>query len=115
MGGTKNSIIADTVIMEATLRTMNAETREFAQKRIVDMSENITKALRSECRVEIIRGSKLLKNDNEIINIVRNVAENRLGKEKVVVSKLPEMAAEDFSYYLEKAKGAYFHLGCPNR
>lgn len=114
-GGTKNNIIAGEVRMSGTLRTLDANTRRFAQDRIKCISENIAEALGGECLVEFMGGYGALVNDDEVVDVFKKTAESVLGKDKIVFKEFPSLGAEDFSYFLEKAKGGFFHLGCGNR
>ena len=34
------------------------------------------------------------------------------GAEKALIKEAPSMGAEDFSYFLDHAPGAFFHIGC---
>ena len=49
------------------------------------------------------------------VNIVKENAINLLGKDNVVFRKHPSLGAEDFSFFLEHSKGAFYHLGCRNQ
>jgi amidohydrolase len=114
-GGTKNNIIADRVTMAGTLRTFDATTRALAQDRIKCISENVARSFGGECEVEIISGNKSLKNDDGIVDLIKDNAEKIWGKDQVSFTEFPTMAGEDFSYYLDEAKGAFFHIGCGKR
>ena len=43
---------------------------------------------------------------------LQNCAEDILGKENVSVSETPLMTSEDFGFYLDEAKGSFYHVGC---
>ena len=53
-------------------------------------------------------------NDKHITDIVRAVSSSLLGNDKVIILEKPEMAAEDFSYFLEKVPGTYINIGTNN-
>ena len=53
-------------------------------------------------------------NNNEVVDIIKENAIKLLGKENVEFKELPSLGAEDFSYFMDVAKGAFFHLGCGN-
>ena len=52
-------------------------------------------------------------NHDDAVNIVKNSAEYVLGKENCLLEKA-NMTAEDFSYYVQRIKGAFFSLGVSN-
>lgn len=114
-GGTKNNIIAEEVVMSGTLRTLDEDTREHAKEIIRRIVENTAKVYGGEGIVEFEDSYKALINDDEIVNIIKKTAERVLGKDKIRFKEFPSMGAEDFSYYIDKAKGAFFHLGCGNK
>lgn len=52
-----------------------------------------------------------MHNHPEIVNLIKSVAGDMLGEDKIIPPE-PGMGGEDFGYFLEKAKGAMFMLGC---
>ena len=57
-------------------------------------------------------GYKALINNNEVVKILREVAVEVLGLEMVIEKEHPSLGVEDFSYFLDHSKGAFYHLGC---
>lgn len=114
-GGTKGNIIPDEVTMKGTLRTLSNEQRKFAKNKIRLIAENTAKALGATVEVEITDSYNALISDDKIIEVIIKETERTLGKSAVIMKKEPSMGAEDFSYYTENAKGAYFHIGCGNQ
>lgn len=114
-GGTKNNIITDEVIMSGTLRTLDENTREFAKSRIREIVENTAKAYGGEGEVYFEEGYPALINNDEIVDVLKDMAEDLLGKDNVKFKEFPSMGADDFSYFLKDVKGAYYNLGCGNK
>uniref|UniRef100_UPI003566B122 M20 metallopeptidase family protein n=1 Tax=Lutispora sp. TaxID=2828727 RepID=UPI003566B122 len=114
-GGTRNNIIADEVVMSGTLRTLDPETRKLVKERIKHIVEYTAKAYGGEGIVEFIEGYDALINDDEIVDVIKETAERVLGKDKVQLKEFPSLGAEDFSYFINEAKGAFYHLGCGNK
>ena len=79
------------------------------------MVKNICESYEGRGEVEFIEGYKALVNNDDVVKIVERKAIEILGKEKVIVGKNPSMGAEDFSYFADKAKGAFYSLGCGNK
>ena len=48
-------------------------------------------------------------------NIVKNNAEEFLGKGSFIFKENPSMGGEDFSFFVENCKGAFYHVGCGNK
>ncbi|MGL5346576.1 MAG: M20 metallopeptidase family protein [Peptostreptococcaceae bacterium] len=113
-GGIKENIICDEVKIGGTLRTLNSNSRAFAKQRIVDIVENTCNALMAKGEVNIERGYAPLVNDDFVVDIIKNSTEELLGKDNVLIKKQPLLGAEDFSFFLEHSKGAFYHLGCRN-
>ena len=113
-GGTKNNIIADEVVLSGTLRTLDADTRRYAKERIKNIVENVAKTYDGEGIVEFVDGYDALINDDEVVNVIKETAERVLGKDKIQYKEFPSLGAEDFSYFINEAKGAFYHLGCAN-
>ena len=113
-GGVKENIICDEVKIGGTLRTLDPETRSFAKQRIVDIVENTCKTFLAEGSVKIETGYSPLVNDDFVVDIVKENIEKILGKGKLVIKQQPSLGAEDFSFFLEHSKGAFYHLGCKN-
>ena len=113
-GGIKGNVICPSVNLTGTLRTLNPQTRKYAKERIHDIVEFTCKGLGAKGSVYIEEGYAPLVNDNFVVDIVKENAINLLGEDKVVFRKHPSLGAEDFSFFLEHSKGAFYHLGCRN-
>lgn len=113
-GGTQHNIIANSVIMRGTLRTLSPETRKIALSQINKLVEDIPKTFGG--RGELVReeGYAPLINHNDMVNVVKNNGYDILGKNNVIEIKEPSLGVEDFAYFLKEAKGAYYRLGCRN-
>lgn len=101
--------------MSGTLRTLDPETRKLVKERIKHIVEYTAKAYGGEGIVEFIEGYDALINDDEIVDVIKETAERVLGKDKVQLKEFPSLGAEDFSYFINEAKGAFYHLGCGNK
>lgn len=111
-GGRAGNIICDQVTMRGTLRTANRALRDMMVKRIEAVTRGVCEGMGCTANVEISEGYAALVNDPDQAEHVMNVARRLLGDRNVFVKAAPSMGAEDFSYFLEAAPGAFFHLGC---
>ncbi len=114
-GGVKNNVIADKVVMSGTLRTLDPETRIFAKNRIKEIAENIGKAYNAKIEVDFKEGYPALINNHEVVEILMKTGKGILGEDKVLYKEFPSLGADDFAYFLERTKGAYYNLGCGNK
>lgn len=113
-GGKQGNIICDEVNITGTLRTLDKNTRSFIKERIVQIVKNTAISFNATSDVIIEEGYEPLVNDNFIVDIVKDNGVKLLGKENVLFRKHPSLGAEDFSFYLDYSKGAFYHLGCRN-
>ncbi|WMJ77153.1 MULTISPECIES: M20 metallopeptidase family protein [unclassified Sedimentibacter] len=113
-GGVKDNVVADEVEMSGTLRVLDDNTRIFVKQRIENVVKSTAAAFGGEGAVDFYDGYQALINNDEVVDIVKENAEKVLGSENIVYKEFPSLGAEDFSYFSDAAKGAFFHLGCGN-
>lgn len=115
-GGTKSNIVADEVKMTGTLRTLDPETRVFAKERITALAQNIAAGYGCTADVDVEWGYACLINTDEVVDVMKERAEQMLGKEHVLMKQFPSLGGEDFSYFIDASSkgGAFYHLGCGN-
>lgn len=114
-GGTKGNIISDEVYITGTLRTLDMNTRNYAKERIKDIVRYTASSFKGSSEVVINEGYEPLINTDEVVDVFKTIAEEALGKEKVHFKESPSLGVEDFSYFCNRTKGAFFHLGCGNK
>jgi amidohydrolase len=111
-GGSKDNIICDHVEISGIMRTTDEETRRHLKRILKNYISSICDA--HEARGEIIfeEGYQALINDYQMTEIVRKNCESILGADNVHEKETPSLGVEDFSFFLDHAKGAFYHLGC---
>ncbi len=114
-GGTASNIIADKVEIKGTIRTLEPENRKHVKKRVVEMLDGMAAAMGATAEIEFVRGYNAVINDPEAVKMVEDAAVEIAGKDHVVETPNAYMGGEDFSFYLDHAKGAFFGLGCGYR
>ncbi len=113
-GGEKGNIICDEVNLVGTLRTLNNEDRNLSKKRIKEICTHVGQTFNSSITIDIKEGIPPLINDAELVNkIIKNGVE-LLGNDNVIIKDKSSLGAEDFAYFLQKTKGAFFNIGCAN-
>lgn len=111
-GGTAHNIIANQVKLTGTLRTTDNELRRHLQDRIRCIVEETCKAYGGKGELIIHPGYDALVNDNEIVDVVKEAAARRLDLDHIHFKEYPSLGVEDFSFFLNQAAGAFYHLGC---
>ncbi|TDK62090.1 amidohydrolase [Bacillus salipaludis] len=105
-----SNVIADTAFLQGTVRTFKESTREFIEAEI----ERVIKGtcITADCTYtyEYQKGYPALVNHKEEMEFVANLAETVPGVTAVREIE-PLMGGEDFAYYLEHVKGAFFNTG----
>lgn len=114
-GGSQYNIIPNEVVIEGTIRTLEDEVRQYAVRRIEEISKATAAVYGGTVDYEIIWGAPPVVNDNDMAALAAKSAKAVLGEGNVITSvKAPNMGGEDFAYYLEKVPGAYMFLSSAN-
>lgn len=109
-GGTRMNIIPERVKLEGTIRTYDQGVREQIQRRMHEILDGVTHAAGAEYTLQVNPYAPPVINDAELSNWARPVLEDALGAESVVTRE-PEMGAEDFAHFAQRYPGFYFRLG----
>jgi len=104
-----SNIIANSVKMEGTIRTLDPESRRFAQDRVREIAQGTAQALGAKAEVVVQEGYPTTVNTPEHTRYAADVARDISGKVDDNID--PIMPTEDFSYMLEERPGAYIFLG----
>lgn len=109
--GTAGNIIADTAEFSGIMRTLGPDDRrklkEVFQEKIMAVSSEF--GVRPE--IHIRESYAGIVNTEEETRHVQQTAEALFGSENVVVLDKPTMTTEDFGYFIDAAKGSFFHIG----
>ncbi len=108
-GGTVENVIPEEVELTGTIRSFEEEVREQLHTEL-EKAFQVARALGGDFRLAIEKGYPVMVNEEKMSQLIRGVAIDLLGEEKVL-PKEPAMGAEDFSYFLAQAPGAMFRLG----
>ena len=106
-----HNIIPNQAIIRGTLRTMNPDIRNHLIKRIHQIVDGYSSAWRCKGIVEFDpMAYPAVINDDLIVKKITLILQN-LGQ---IVKMDQTMVGEDFSFYLQKVKGAFLTLGINN-
>jgi len=112
--GTKDNIIPETAHMEGTIRAMDARTLARIRRSLGRVARGVAKAMRGRVEFAELEIYPPVRNDPEMLELVRRVGVELLGGRNVLPEQEQRMGGEDFAFYLEDqggAPGAMFALG----
>lgn len=114
-GGTRRNIIATTVELSGTLRTVHSANRERLVARVGQVARAVAEAHRATVKVRHTPGYDVGVNDPALSELVATAARAVLGAHRVMHERYPTMGGEDF--YAFGATGlpvSMFLLGTAN-
>jgi amidohydrolase len=109
--GDAYNVIPQSAELKGTVRTLKAETRIMAERRIKEIAAGIAMASGARVTVTYHMGYPVTVNHPKQTDFAAKVAASITGANKVDRSIEPLMGAEDFSYMLEERPGAYIFMG----
>jgi hippurate hydrolase len=109
--GSAGNVIPDKAVLNGTIRTLRAETREQMQRLVRQVAEGTAAAHDATVEVEFRRGYPPMVNHVEQSDRAAAAAAKVLGEGRVRRDAPPAMGAEDFAYMLEARPGAMIKLG----
>ena len=104
-----SNVIAHEVRMQGTVRTLDPDYREYAEKRVREIAQGTATALGADAAINWDKGYPVTINSAEQTVYATDVA--RSISDHVDDDVDPILPAEDFSYMLEERPGAYIFLG----
>ena len=112
--GTTNNVIPERAELVGTLRTVSDKTREQVLASVPRVVEGVASAHGCEGLLSVKRGYGPTVNDNDFARYTLDVLSDLVGQDRTVEMAYPAMAAEDWSYVLNRVPGAMAMLGvCP--
>ena len=110
-GGRAPNVIADSVKLRGTVRSLHPETRANLPLWIEKIVGNVCASYGAQYEVNYRPGTPGVQNDLALSQLLQTAAEEAWGSDRVQVLTEPSLGAEDFSLYLEHAPGSMFRLG----
>ncbi len=111
--GTNFNIIAPRAVMTGTVRSLSQDVRELIKSRMARIVRAVCDAAGAEFRFDYKEGYPPLVNDDQVTDLVEELARGLVGEANVVELR-PNMGGEDFAYYLQKVPGCFFFTGGGN-
>lgn len=111
VGGVRGNVIAEKVVMDGTLRTLNQATRTQCKKWIEEQVASVCEFYGAQHEVRFTDAYDITISDDEVTDFLIQSARKILGQEQVLTKLEPSMGAEDFSFFMKDIPGVYFRLG----
>ena len=107
--GTRFNIIPGECEIEGTIRTYSREIHDKLPEIVERIAKNTAQALRCTAEVEYHKITEVLYNDEEAFEIGKKAAEKVCAD--CFKKATPTMGGEDFAFYTDHCKAAFFNLG----
>ncbi len=109
--GTTDNVIPARAELEGTIRSFSEASRALVHEGVRRVAKHVAAAHGAEATVEIVAGFPVTVCDDRAIALARATAEGLFGNGAWIPLQTPIMAAEDFSYVLQKVPGAMAFIG----
>ncbi len=110
-GGTASNVIAETAVLEATIRCLNTELHQKLPRYLETVVNGTCKSMGAEYEFDYSLGYPVLFNDPSFTKFFTGIAQEVLGKEHVMTLSEPSMGGEDMAFFLQQVPGTFFFLG----
>ncbi|GAB3078596.1 M20 family metallopeptidase [Pedococcus soli] len=114
VGGTKDNIIPDEAVFEATVRSLSEEARAEVSAKIERLCTQLAAAHGLTAVVEHLPGYPVTVNDEAEYAFAKDTIVDLFGADRYSHQRDPEMGSEDFSFVGQLVPSAYVNLSaCP--
>jgi hippurate hydrolase len=103
--------IPEAATLTGTIRAVSEETRIQLFGAVRELAANIASAHGAQAEVVVEPGYPPLVNDAGIVEAVGEVSRALLGRDRFLLLPTPIMPSEDFSYILQRVRGAMAFIG----
>lgn len=110
-GGTRYNILAESVLLTGTVRTLSEKTHRAAPRWIRQIVDGVTKAHGASHRFEYEVLGSVLSNDANMAQLAARAGARIVGPSNVVALQSATMGGEDFAEYLKAAPGCFVYIG----
>lgn len=111
--GTRFNVIAENAVIEGTVRCFDPAVRDHIETQLQHYAEQVAAMYGATAKVEYIRGTQAVNNDEYSAKLVQKVAAEAFGEDAVYFEK-PTMGGEDFSEYMAEVPGSFALVGSGN-
>ena len=110
-GGDAYNVVPETATIAGTARAFSPVVMELMRANMVRIAKGVAEAFGATAEVDFRVIFAPLINDAEHTDAIAAAAAGLVGEENVDRGKPPGMGSEDFSFMMEKVRGAYIQVG----
>ena len=110
-GGTARNIIASSVKLEASVRTLEDDIAVRVEAAVRRILEGLKTGMRLDYELSWTKLTPVLRNDKPTMQRVLAVAREMLGPSNVIEMPAPSMGSEDYAWFAELAPSAHLRIG----
>ncbi|WP_186387649.1 MULTISPECIES: M20 aminoacylase family protein [unclassified Stappia] len=110
-GGFTDNVIPQTARLRGTVRTLDPEIRDLAERRLKEIVPTIAAAFGAKAEVNYKRDYPITINHAKQTEFAAGIARKISGDDNVVTDVAPTMGGEDFSFMLLERPGAFIFVG----
>lgn len=110
-GGTVRNIIASSVEMNASVRTLESDIADRIEAAVRRILEGLETGMRIGYELKWTKLTPALRNDKTTMSRVLTVAREMLGTENVIEMPFPTMGSEDYAWFAERVPSAHLRIG----
>ncbi len=108
--GTKENIIPDEAVLEATIRSFSPQNRVLMKEAVLRLLQGLASAHGLRAEIEWTPGYPPTVNDLDEYAFARDTLVDLFGDERYHEVQFADAGTEDFSYVLERVPGAYLSI-----
>ena len=109
--GSAYNVLPDTYVVRGCCRALGTPTQDVIEDSMREIAAGVASAHNLTVDVRYERRMPVTINDPRTAELAASCAKNLFGATRVQTDLRPSMAGEDFSYMLERCRGAYLWLG----
>ena len=109
--GTTFNVIPQSAVLKGTMRTLRPETRVLGEQEIRAIANGVAEAMGCQAEIDWVEGYPVVDNDPVATELVKRVASDVVGPDRVQELTSAVMGGEDFSYYGAYAPSSFFFVG----
>ncbi|MEO8303132.1 MAG: M20 family metallopeptidase [Betaproteobacteria bacterium] len=110
-GGTARNIIASSVEMNASVRTLESDIAKRVEAAVRRILEGLKTGMRMDYDLKWTKLTPVLRNDKATMARVLKVARDMLGAANVIEMPSPSMGSEDYAWFAERVPSAHLRIG----
>ena len=110
-GGTVRNIIASSVELNASVRTLESDIADRIENAVRRILEGLKTGMRIDYDLKWTKLTPVLRNDKPTMSRVLNVARDMLGPANVIEMPFPSMGSEDYAWFAERVPSAHLRIG----